>query len=62
MLARQLGLQDAVPLKRCTQPQEHKLVVFVPAENLDAVLKVAFRTCRWHLTVMCLLVQLCPPR
>jgi hypothetical protein len=40
VLAQQLGLVGAVPLERSTQPQDHKLVVFVPAESIDAVLKV----------------------
>jgi len=38
VLARQLGLRDAAPLELSTQAQEHKLVVFVPAENVEAVL------------------------
>lgn len=38
VLARQLGLRDAAPLQLSTQAQEHKLVVFVPAENVEAVL------------------------
>jgi hypothetical protein len=40
VLAQQLGLADAAPLERSTQPQDHKLVVFVPADSLNAVLKV----------------------
>lgn len=40
MLAQQLGLVNAAPLERSTQPQDHKLVVFVPAESVDTVLKV----------------------
>jgi hypothetical protein len=40
-LAHQLGLVDTAPLERSTQAQDHKLVVFVPAENLDTVLKAS---------------------
>ena len=40
MLAQQLGLVGTVPLERSTQSQDHKLVVFVPAESADTVLKV----------------------
>lgn len=46
VLAQQLGLVGAVPLERSTQSQDHKLVVFVPNESIDKVLKVPL--CHWR--------------